>query len=645
MNMRFLFLALFGIFSPVVLCAVEDPFNIKLLAYTGDTIFGDSSISYLELERPDINLNGDLCFKAQVLHEGEKKNAIIKVSNGVSEVVALSGNSVGIWRDATNLVSSASFATFSNPVLNDNGDVAFLAEFNLLGAQIMEESRHAIVRTGDLAGEFWVLDRTGREAKVLGEPGSEQFPDSTRHLRFSAPSFDGQGGIYYSSLVQKGVSEDAEYRNMIYYLPEPSSSATVFIQPDFVFRGESYSVSSAEIPSDLPGPVSFQIDENRNLHLIAQIDSKRHFIKQVSGEQSVLLSEGDELATQAGFTVSNLQAERSQFGEMSSYLVTATDGSEERTLIMEGEEVLLSNQEVISGYEELGEMSFLGLPISAQNGAAAFVATFKTPEGELRQSLWRKLTPGIAPRPIAIEGGQVPEAAQGVTFRSFGSPFINQIGQVVFPATLNHGFGINTKNDFGIYLAQPNRSLCRLVGEGDLFFFGNLELKEIVSLALSDMNEQGEIAVNLTAEDNSSALFQIEIPVNIVLHYDDWAITNNLSETQRGRFADPDGDGQSNFLEYAYGNDPLDANSNEAPQMRLLDDEGSLRLALEFTRLAETSELTYTVEFSQDLNTWNSSKNLELPVSFEGSPEYELVRISAESVSSAKNFVRIRVSE
>ena len=41
----------------------------------------------------------------------------------------------------------------------------------------------------------------------------------------------------------------------------------------------------------------------------------------------------------------------------------------------------------------------------------------------------------------------------------------------------------------------------------------------------------------------------------------------------RDRHLDPDHDGVSNFLEYAHGSDPLDGDSAELPEMRILDSE------------------------------------------------------------------------
>ena len=80
--------------------------------------------------------------------------------------------------------------------------------------------------------------------------------------------------------------------------------------------------------------------------------------------------------------------------------------------------------------------------------------------------------------------------------------------------------------------------------------------------------------------------------------------------------------------------------------MRLLNDEGTRILAMEFNRFAEESELEYHVEFSTDLENWVSSSKTEILISEGDPPLRESVRISASRPPAVgKIFVRIRVTE
>ncbi|MFT6239881.1 MAG: hypothetical protein ACJAQT_001964 [Akkermansiaceae bacterium] len=624
-------------------------FETEILASTGGMIGGDSSLRYAEIERPVLNLHGDTCFKARVLHDSLSKNAIVKIVDGQSEVIALSGDPVTPWRDEVVYISSAQFSDFGTPAMNDDRRVAFLAKFDILGAQITPSSQHGITLTGETAGEFWVLDRTGRLAKVTGKAGGAQATNSSRHLRLGDPSFDRQGGLYYPSVVQTPRENEPEYRNMFYEIPVPASSADTLSRPDFLFRGDGYLPFSGGSASALPGPVSAAVDSNGDFLAIVQTAEGRRLTQLSGEEETTFLTAGDALPGSAGYVVSNLRGDPGNLEEVPSYLAEAMDGTSSKEVILQGltsPVALVTSGQAIAGYEDAGKVTDLSEPVATPNGSIAFVATLQAGDSGFRQSVWRKLAAGVEPRPLAIEGQQVPGAAPGVTYRSFGAPIINVIGQVVFPATLNHGYGIDSRNDFAYFLGEPNRVVRRMIGEGDFFFFGWLDLQRIQSLELSAMNEAGWMAVTLRAADGQSALIKVGVPPSSLPNYEDWALTHIASIGERSRSADPDDDGVSNFLEYAHGSDPLDSSSAAVPQMRLLNDEGTRILAMEFNRFAEESELEYHVEFSTDLENWVSSSKTEILISEGDPPLRESVRISASRPPAVgKNFVRIRVTE
>lgn len=75
-----------------------------------------------------------------------------------------------------------------------------------------------------------------------------------------------------------------------------------------------------------------------------------------------------------------------------------------------------------------------------------------------------------------------------------------------------------------------------------------------------------------------------------------------------GPYADADGDGRANIMEYALGTDPNDSSDASDGTTQALADDGSGDTYLYYSYLYLRNEpsLTYTLESSTDLHTWNS---------------------------------------
>gem|GEM_PF-1244248 len=95
-----------------------------------------------------------------------------------------------------------------------------------------------------------------------------------------------------------------------------------------------------------------------------------------------------------------------------------------------------------------------------------------------------------------------------------------------------------------------------------------------------------------------------------------FTVTGNFNAWQNARFtsgelanaavsgpnADPDGDGYSNFLEYALGLEPKSADSTGLPEVSTTSTEWTYS----YTRPVDRADVTYSVEISSDLVTWTS---------------------------------------
>jgi hypothetical protein len=94
------------------------------------------------------------------------------------------------------------------------------------------------------------------------------------------------------------------------------------------------------------------------------------------------------------------------------------------------------------------------------------------------------------------------------------------------------------------------------------------------------------------------------------LTYQDWAAGHGLSGAAAGIYADPDGDGVCNLMEYAFDLSPEVADQSALPQFQLrpqtVNGQPGTYLTVQFTRQLGTSNLTYIVQGSPDMRSWTN---------------------------------------
>lgn len=117
-----------------------------------------------------------------------------------------------------------------------------------------------------------------------------------------------------------------------------------------------------------------------------------------------------------------------------------------------------------------------------------------------------------------------------------------------------------------------------------------------------------------------------------------------LDPAVSGRDADPDGDGRSNMLEYAFATNPL---ADDAPTLAFARvAAGSLRYpAIRFHRPEDAADLVYQLEASDDLAAWQVLPSV--PVTEEtlgGGVEQALLRDNLPDAGRPRRFLRVRVT-
>ena len=123
--------------------------------------------------------------------------------------------------------------------------------------------------------------------------------------------------------------------------------------------------------------------------------------------------------------------------------------------------------------------------------------------------------------------------------------------------------------------------------------------------------------------------------------FESWANEKISASGERGRDDDPDGDGIGNFHEYLSASDPVDGANFRAELLRL--NQGSEGPVLDFLRNNEATDVTYTLEGSEDLGpaaVWSA-----LPVSSENTNPFvdnETIEVPLSGLTEAKRFFRLR---
>ena len=612
-------------------------FRTEILALQGNAIQNKQGSVLGSLRKAQINLYGDICFRADVIENEIKKDAIVRnFGNGV-EVVTMEGG----------VINGAEYESFQDPILDSLGRIAFSITLKKNTRGVTPNNNQLIAVTGSSPDEIWIVDRSNREALV-----TDSFEvDGSKHLRFGDLFFTDSGNLLYHSLLGRRDGETQYYRNMVFQTDGFVDSAVTFRRNDYLIRGEEFRQVDGSVSTLQDVQIGLSGDHGGKIRALT-LESGAHCLIELD-QQTVtdILRTGQDLPGFEGFQITKIRSRMSNQGAKPPHVVTAFNGTTTVEAIVRGGldspiETVAFSQQAVPGSSDGATFSGFGMPFSAENNSMAYTATESVGES-FRQSVWRKLVDGVEPRALAKSGEQAPEMAEGVTYRSFGRPMINQLGQVVFAARLNHGFGINTQNDFAYFVAEQNLTVRRIFGEGDLFFFGWLNLLRIEELEVTDLNSAGDILFTLRAGSNASAIVKVAIPPTSYPHFEQWAEENFPTLAHRSRSADPDQDGLDNFWEYAYGTDPNDAYSMSTPSTLLIEGDSMRTLAIEFDKFSEERDINYVVEFSSDLLNWESGADVATEYRREESaPGRMVVGVRDLNASkSSRRFVRVRAED
>ncbi len=111
----------------------------------------------------------------------------------------------------------------------------------------------------------------------------------------------------------------------------------------------------------------------------------------------------------------------------------------------------------------------------------------------------------------------------------------------------------------------------------------------------------GTRTVTVTANNATGSASQT-LTLTLKTAFSAWAASHGLSDTA----SDPDGDGLSAFLEYAFDRSPNVAETVDITSVSLVMVDGERRAEISFVRPLNRPDVVYTVEVSSDLKTWTA---------------------------------------
>jgi autotransporter-associated beta strand protein len=154
------------------------------------------------------------------------------------------------------------------------------------------------------------------------------------------------------------------------------------------------------------------------------------------------------------------------------------------------------------------------------------------------------------------------------------------------------------------------------------------------------------------AAEQSLTLAVAEPPYLAWSHFIQWDKVVPPADSSTG--ADPDQDGIPNLLEFALGSDPLTPGPSPLTA-ELVPDGASLRLQIRFSRAAAATDLTYWVEGSSNLSSWdpvavktsgegNSFESMDGTSEIQENAGQVIITDGTSSSASPRRFLRLKVS-
>ncbi|MHA3773686.1 hypothetical protein ACXR0O_19295 [Verrucomicrobiota bacterium sgz303538] len=164
----------------------------------------------------------------------------------------------------------------------------------------------------------------------------------------------------------------------------------------------------------------------------------------------------------------------------------------------------------------------------------------------------------------------------------------------------------------------------------------------------------GTITLRATQPGNAAyaAAAAVERSFTVEANFQSWqrerfTVEELANPAVSGPTADPDRDGRSNFLEYAFASNPRAFSADAAPVAGTTIQAGAEYLTITFVRRAASTELVYTVQSTGDVNgTWTAGPvPVGTPIPRGDGTETVTYRDTTAISASQRRFLRISVQQ
>lgn len=199
-------------------------------------------------------------------------------------------------------------------------------------------------------------------------------------------------------------------------------------------------------------------------------------------------------------------------GTPNSYMVYAGSAGALRFIAQDGDQAPGTSPGV--HFDAMYSSNFQALPIS-ESGRTAFKTSLAGPGVNSLTNSRAVYSEGFGTLElVARAGNQAPGAPDGALFDRFNTIDMLASGQLIFGASLR-GAGVTTSNGDGIWIQNPTGELTKLIRQGDVLEIGPGDFRTVAYLNFafgSAINEQGDLAIEVSFTDSTSGIFVTRAP-------------------------------------------------------------------------------------------------------------------------------------